>query len=166
MYVCLYVCMYVCMYVYIYKMKWHLCTFQKNMVFWWFMMTCNGSSKILMKIIEQPIRHGMMKRNLAHISQGVAQPPTTNHQPPTSSWLYPHYTSISIFVGFPFFNSSSSGDANHGGWGGRCVEGPDQWANLAELTSSLGTKMGWTLNSAVNHLPFGVLKYGWQGNSL
>jgi hypothetical protein len=45
------------------------------------MMTCNGSSKILMKIIEQPIRHGMMKHNFAHISQGVAQPPTTNHQP-------------------------------------------------------------------------------------
>jgi hypothetical protein len=26
--------------------------------------------------------------------------------------------------------------------------------------------MGWTSNSAVNHLPFGVLKYGWEGNSL
>ena len=169
MYVCLFVCMYVCLCVCVY-----VCIYIYNEMTPLYFSKKHGVLVIYddLQWKQQDPHENYWATNTTwddeaqfrtYFSGGGS---TTNHQPPTSSWLYPHYTSISIFVGFPFFNSSSSGDANHGGWGRRCVEGPDQWANPAELTSSLETKMGWTSNSAVNHLPFGVLKYGWEGNSL
>ena len=163
MFVCMYVCTYVCMYIYIYNEMTSLYFSKKTWCFgdlWWLAMEAARSSwKLLSNQYDMgwwsAISHIFLRGWLNH------QPPTTNQFLVISPlYLNFHFCWFPILQFFVFRWCKPWRVRRALCWRSRPMSQPGR------VNIEPGNQNGWTLNSAVNHLPFGVLKYGWQGNSL